>query len=370
MTSTKSIVLYMCQLVGTCILSSCIQDSTSSNQITFIETDNPSGLVELIQNIECIPLETDDFHILGFTHNLYLAKDGSFVIADTNNGNIYRYSSDGKFMNAIGHKGNGPTEFSNINNIQIDGNLVYIYSRNGKRLSYSLDGTFINKDKYDDLGSQSFTTESGTLTYFGYGSGRGHRFGLYSSESSLKYLIPSAEKVINLTANTPIYSKFGDKLFVVDSYNDNVMLFHSGKIQDYCRFNLGKYQVPKDFFTFENAMDAMQFLTSKPYALINSYQESESYSYVEVNIQGDGMPKRSYGIKHNDKWNWFSLGILDKEPLAGQVYLLEDNYLYCMMDPILIENLQNSIYKKIVNPDVLNGLSSNSNYVIAKIKLK
>lgn len=351
------------------LLLSCQPHSANLEIINFEDSDNCKALSQFVKSVEFIPLNSDGDHLLGFRHDLYHANDGTYIISDSNNGSIYRYSSCGEYLNEIGHKGNGPAEYQSIQNIQVVSNIVYVYSNSGRRLSYTLAGDFLELDKYDDLGTQTYTTEKGVLTYFGYGSGRGHRFGLYNGGSAIEYQIPSLENVINLTSNFPIFSEYNGKVFVADSYNESVMMFLSGQVQPYCQFNFGKYAIQNDFFSFDNPMDAMQSLMSRSFAMIHSYQESDTYCYIEVNIQGGSMPRRSYGLKYKDTWHWFSLGTLDKDPLAGQVYLLENDVLYCMMDPALVGNLQNEILRKATNPEALNGLSVNSNYVIAKIEL-
>lgn len=138
--------------------------------VEFNNTINP--LAENISSIELIPLETDSEHLVGGVTDLTIAGD-SYIVMDLINNNIFRYSADGKFLGRIGQKGNGPEEHIRINDIQYrDGNLC-VFSTPSKLQRFSLDGNMIDSKIFPeiDLGSMSWLTDEGVLTYYGYGAG-------------------------------------------------------------------------------------------------------------------------------------------------------------------------------------------------------
>lgn len=138
--------------------------------VEFNNTINP--LAENISSIELIPLETDSEHLVGGVTDLTIARD-SYIVMDLINNNIFRYSADGKFLGRIGQKGNGPEEYIRINDIQYrDGNLR-VFSTPSKLQRFSLDGNMIDSKIFPemDLGSMSWLTDEGMLTYYGYGAG-------------------------------------------------------------------------------------------------------------------------------------------------------------------------------------------------------
>lgn len=138
--------------------------------VEFNNTINP--LAENISSIELIPLETDSEHLVGGVTDLTIAGD-SYIVMDLINNNIFRYSADGKFLGRIGQKGNGPEEYIRINDIQYrDGNLC-VFSTPSKLQRFSLDGNMIDSKIFPemDLGSMSWLTDEGVLTYYGYGAG-------------------------------------------------------------------------------------------------------------------------------------------------------------------------------------------------------
>ena len=157
-------------------------------------TTSIDPLVELVSSIEIIPLETDSVHIIGSQKDL-IVSDDSYIISDASNGNIFRYSLDGRYLNRIGKAGRGPEEYTHINNVQLVDSLLYVFSNPSKELVYSLDGEFLSSTVYrnDYFGEMSYWTKEGIVTYYGYDSIHDHRLGLIKDDK-LTYYLPSREK--------------------------------------------------------------------------------------------------------------------------------------------------------------------------------
>lgn len=66
----------------------------------------------------------------------------------------------------------------------------------------------------------------------------------------------------------------------------------------------------------------------------------------------------------------FDFGKSGENVLAGAFHQLRDGVLYCLLDPSLISGYPSSLKAVTVNPDVLDSISEESNYIIAKIQLK
>ncbi|MGA2533390.1 MAG: NHL repeat-containing protein [Candidatus Aminicenantales bacterium] len=80
---------------------------------------NPKVSLELARTIGDV--DTDDEN-LAFNSPLDMAMDdaGSIYILDSGNQRIQVFGPDGRFVRAIGRKGQGPGEFANLNSIDID----------------------------------------------------------------------------------------------------------------------------------------------------------------------------------------------------------------------------------------------------------
>lgn len=108
------------------LIISCDEQSKEDTiNVRFTTSIDP--LVELVSSIEIIPLETDSVHIIGSQKDL-IVSDDSYIISDASNGNIFRYSLDGRYLNRIGIAGRGPEEYTHINNVQLVDSLLYVFS--------------------------------------------------------------------------------------------------------------------------------------------------------------------------------------------------------------------------------------------------
>lgn len=341
----------------------------SDNSIAFETNKTIEPLAQIADHIELVPLETDSSHILGARTELSLAGKG-FLLADNENGNIYLYDDTGNFTAKIGGRGNGPQEYEMIMSTQALSSSIAVFSMPSSVLMYGYDGSFLSKKDYPDLGTKSYIVDNGLLTYFGYGSGRSGRLGFYSGEDDLKTFLPSDEQVINMTPMYQIFSENGGTVSIVDSYSNTVKLFKDGDLSDGPTFDLGKYAIPDDFFSQDDAMKAAELLLSRDFALIDSYQDAGDRQFAAINVQKTPMPEKYYGIGKDGKWTWFSGGTLGEDVFADGCRVLSGNVLYCLLDASLKDTYPNSLKGITKNPEVLEPLDSNSNFVIAKVYLK
>lgn len=104
-------------------------------------------LLDSIADIEYVKLErTDDIYIKDIQQLLnavYLDEKNIFVSTGSNS--VLRFNSDGKFLNTIGKKGQGPSEFASLFSFKINSknNEVYLFDASSKKLLvFDYDGTF------------------------------------------------------------------------------------------------------------------------------------------------------------------------------------------------------------------------------------
>lgn len=346
------------------ILSGCTE---SSDRITFEENSSLSPFEKLVSEITIVPLEDDDTHLLGDSPNLFVSEDG-FILSDAFNPRIYRYASDGRFMNIIGASGRGPTEYIGIDGVQILGDEAIVYSPLGEVLTYKTDGTFVERTSEKDLGDKTWKVGNGYLTYNGYGSVSGYK-AAFISDGETTYFMPSDAKVLHLAPRYNIFCEVQDGVTFIDSYTNDIYLFSQGEISEYRKFDFGKFTLPDDFYEFKDSFAAAEMMMSRAFAIIQTYQESGNKTFVDVMIQSPEKASRYYGIAVGSKWNWFSFGD-EQDVFAGAATVLDNGILYCVLDPSKIETFPDSLKKKLTNPEVLETVSPDSNYLIACIHLK
>ena len=98
-------------------------------------------LSDAVQKVEIVALETTDNSLIDEITLVEVTDEFIFIYSKDD---IFRFARDGKFINKIGQKGEGPEEYTYISNIQIDeskGEVYVITTANGI-LVYDFEGSF------------------------------------------------------------------------------------------------------------------------------------------------------------------------------------------------------------------------------------
>ena len=122
----------------------------SQKKIDLYENLNNNKVVTLskvAKDVIYIPLETREECLL--SNELQIIYTENFLsVGDLQNTKFYRFDNKGKFLNVLGHKGDGPEEFPSASFFFVDEALqkVYVISPQSKALlKYDYDGRFCNK---------------------------------------------------------------------------------------------------------------------------------------------------------------------------------------------------------------------------------
>ena len=102
---------------------------------------------EYASSIEYIPLETSDDCLIGDEFSLIVASQDIFV-HEFSDQKIYRFDRNGKFLNSIGKKGQGPGEYVSIYSIYVDESTRECFlldTFSGNVLIYDYNGTYKRK---------------------------------------------------------------------------------------------------------------------------------------------------------------------------------------------------------------------------------
>ena len=139
-------------------------------QILNPETPVSVSLDDMVDSIAFIPLETSDNCLLGYI--MSAKRDGNHCFVQDERG-LFVFDSKGKFLNEIGHKGDGPEEYHAMDCYGIDRlhKLVWIFCAiERKVIRYNYDGSYHSTLLLDekDANVSSFRVgDDGTLfAYF------------------------------------------------------------------------------------------------------------------------------------------------------------------------------------------------------------
>lgn len=105
-------------------------------------------LSSFVDSMSIIPLElTAESMLKGEISKVEIFDDNILLIERRNPECVYRFDINGKFLNRIGNKGQGPEEVVGLANFCIDedSGVVFLYDRPRQSMvSYDLDGKFLN----------------------------------------------------------------------------------------------------------------------------------------------------------------------------------------------------------------------------------
>ena len=173
-------------------LSACA--SQSSLQTDAIKLGNSRELFSLsdfVEPIKFISLESSDSCMIRFVRKVIQTHDGYIILGDMQGGSIAAFSDDGKFRHYFGRIGQGPGEYTFVDDIALspshDSLLVCV--PNAYVYTYSLDGVFgrkITADEYIPLTSIATNSENIAMCATSIAKGF-NRFHLYSPQMKLKF---------------------------------------------------------------------------------------------------------------------------------------------------------------------------------------
>jgi hypothetical protein len=135
-------------IIALLVFSACNRErAADSGEIVEIRiTPDHTGqtdILQLIEDIELIPLETNDNSLIGNINRVKTDEKHIYVL--DYNESLNMFSKDGKFISQIGHKGQGPGEYLQISDFLPDRDTVHVFTwyGYGKWIRYSGSNRFL-----------------------------------------------------------------------------------------------------------------------------------------------------------------------------------------------------------------------------------
>lgn len=135
---------------------SCNIKNEDEKEITiYVEIENTDEVTfsDLFSHVELIPLETNEESLIREIRKLVVYED-QFYILDYKKAEILRFDANGKFLYKISDRGEGPEEYVNIGDFEIDekGKTIMLLSAvNNSIYEYDIDGLFKNKYELPEI---------------------------------------------------------------------------------------------------------------------------------------------------------------------------------------------------------------------------
>lgn len=135
--------MFLCALL---VCASCSSKHEESCEIVRYDHTNIKKSYPLSPSIDTVKftrLELPESYFFGRVKDI-LFDDSGIYVADSKQDIVYRFNSDGTFLNLIGKRGEGPGEYAELTSCFLGKNSIYIADIGLCRIyEYSFDGDYI-----------------------------------------------------------------------------------------------------------------------------------------------------------------------------------------------------------------------------------
>ena len=196
-------------------------------------------LSELADSVWYVPLETTPPCILAEKFDHFRYKNNTFYIMDDYSQTVHVFSDKGKFLNRIGHKGGGPSEFNCCLQMVVNNKNLYILDMPNRIKVYDLNGDWKKNIKLSKQPYRLLALDDDKLACYISDDQ------FPQKENSYSWLILDAEgdslTCINTNAwrenktmqNYWVANEFSSQypMTYKEAYNDSLYYFPSGSLQ-------------------------------------------------------------------------------------------------------------------------------------------
>jgi hypothetical protein len=334
----------------------------------------PVNMSDLFSEIRYISLETNPNCLIGYLNIPVFGKD--IIIESHNNGNIFRFSDQGKFLNKIGNMGRGPGEYQDYCDVLIVGDTVFIVSNFSNDIScYSLTGVFLKKYHINieahpkslvQLQDKSFMISLSSPSNLGNIIKTDRNFNIKSGFM----------KDLPLKSN-PLpfrFQKSRNQIFYYYNYIDTIFEISRGYPIPYIVIDYGNFRISRKRLSVDeknnvilNKPSIKEFSASDGYMKLDTYYPFNKSSCTILFRIADGKQ-----IKWTKLIDDIDKGTLDRWP----GYLTENSLFFWLMPSTILERFKNMTDAEKSDPqnsrfvNMASNISLESNPVIMICKLK
>lgn len=219
------------------------------------QSTNPEILDKFLSDmqIRLLPLETKDSMYFNGEEAVVHVADGQLFVHDVAQDMIFRFDKDGKLINRIARKGQGPEEYTFLSGITVANQTIYGLNRN-KIQCYDYEGNYLKTIplKYDAW--QIAVRNDGTIfTVTNYI--QPYQFTVYSPDGTISDFMPSNPELLKLEVSQSTYHSLKqDKgvAYFTNYFDRNIYQFKDDSVSVMATLDFGSMNIPADFFQGED----------------------------------------------------------------------------------------------------------------------
>lgn len=379
-------------LVVCCVFYSCQKSQLENNVVRKIDIPIEAftasvKLSEIADDVECIPLETNDSTILDNLTRI-INKGGDLYVSDKSS--LYKFDGHGNLCVKMSRQGVGPKEYIQISDFQVaTDETIWILSRSNKCLyNFELNGALNRKIEFNFWVSKiCLIDDENMLLYIGNekNADNSHQMKLFDLVNNcvIANYFPIDDKkaqYMHVKSNN-YFSKENDSIYFFEVFCDTVYSIVQNELTPKYYFNLADKNIPKSFFDtkYRDVMNFFQHLSKNKYAYgTNFFLRSLNYSLMSYYYNGECYLSV---ISNNDGNSKVGRQILADVFLFNYPIVLNDLVVFLSSDREIIiplvpddimEYANNMLDEKeqSVLKNRINYSGSDQNLVLLKIKIK
>jgi tricorn protease-like protein len=218
---------------------------------------------DMLTNMQYIPLETTDTALISYVKEVISTKD-YFLVRDEH---LYMFDKQGKFLHKISNKGQGPGEYNQLVDCDVDDKYIYLFDNmRSQILVYSFDNKYLKSIKAPRGATYTLKSPAGFICYKDplirgeYGKPVAELILLDETGEQQKVL---HYRTVNMKSFSPFihepkFKVYGDKIYYYPPLQDTIFsIDENGVIPEFI-INRGQYAVnPEDVDDLAKYRDAL-----------------------------------------------------------------------------------------------------------------
>jgi hypothetical protein len=202
---------------------------------------------EIFSNISYLPLKSHKKGVYDLIDKLIVTSDRIYMFDYYNNKSLYIFGLDGNFINQLSRSGNGPSEYIEVNDFNINEmkGLIEILETRNAIIQYDLSGNFVNRVKLPNKAYKfQYLDGNRYLFYSPEMGGVGNEnctFWEYNAKNNGIVCSPSEmEKSIFFFAERNIFSSHKNELLFSKTFHNTIYQYEDYQMKPIYQLNFGE----------------------------------------------------------------------------------------------------------------------------------
>ena len=344
-------------------------------RIISVDPENVSGIsfYELFSCVELIPLETNDNSLIKSVTKL-ISAGNKFYILDKDQGALFIFYKDGRYISKIQTLGRGPGEYTLLEDFTINefNNNIELLNPRGEVLVYDTNGVFKERIRIPVRAIHYFANLSEALTVF-YSQYEPNKLIYYSREEERivkeEYQVPDfIVRETPLISSYSPFSTYNGKVTFFQGFTDTIYEFRDTNLSPRYIWDHGEYNLKINKIAMDKTIRYYtNFLRSSNFV----------YGYYCYGENDDYIITR---FIHKNRWNFLFRSKKNNQNILVSKFqekvnpplfpVLSDNCMIAAVNPSEIQLLVNPSVLDEQNVLIYSNLVLEDNPVIIKYYFK